>query len=318
MTWSNLASLLRTILYGWTVSLWRLLRWLHGKIHREPAGEHDHRPPARSDCVPIDHPAFVRPDPLLYSQRYLLDRGLAVTWDNPDITLFKAGVPVSSSELEPATTYDVNVRVWNNSLEAPVVGMPVRLSFLDFGVGTEPIPIASATVDVGVKGSPGQPGFVSVPWTTPATPGHYCLQALLDPADDVDRSNNIGQENTNVVEAQSPATFTFTLRNNTKRERTYRFETDAYEVPERPPCDGEAPDPKSLLDRHRRGRHPVPGGFDVRIDPATPTLPPGAAVTITVTVDPPAEFNGRQGINVNAFHGQGFAGGVTLTTVKAP
>jgi hypothetical protein len=316
MFWSTVVSLLRTMLFGWVGSLLEFLKRLH-KTRMEKM-EPEHRPPARTDCVPIDHPAFVRPDPLLYSQRQLLAQGLAVTWDNPDITLFKAGVPVSSAELEPNTTYDVSARIWNNSPEAPVVEMPVRLSFLDFGVGTEPIPIASGRVDVGVKGSAGAPGFVSIPWTTPATPGHYCLQVLLDPADDSDTSNNLGQENTDVVEAHSPATFTFTLRNDTRRERNYRFETDGYAIPQRETCTGDPPDTKRLLERHRRADHPVPAGFAVQISPPTPTLAAGAATAITVTVEPPAGFAGRQPINVNAFHEQGFAGGVTLTTVKGP
>jgi hypothetical protein len=311
----TVVSLFRTILYGWAISLSRVLKELKRR-HEKPVPGTEHRPTARTDCVTIDNPAFVRPDPLLYSQRYLLDRGLAVTWDNPDISLSKGGVPVSSGELEPATTYEVTARIWNNSLEAPVIAMPVHLSFLDFGVGTEPIPVASGTVDVGVKGSPGQPGFVTIPWTTPATPGHFCLQVLLDPADDVDRSNNLGQENTNVVAAQSPAAFAFTLRNGTPQARSYRFEIDAYEVPQRPPCTDAPPDEAVLIERHRRGRHPVAEGFDVQVAPATPTLEPGAAVTVTVTVDPPAGFEGRQPINVNAFHDLGFVGGVTLTTVK--
>jgi hypothetical protein len=316
MFWSTLVSLLRTVLFGWVGSLRRFLKFLHQT--RMEKMEPEHRPPAPTNCVPVDHPAFVRPDPLLYSQRQLLAQGLAVTWDNPDITLFKAGAPVNSGELEPSTTYDVSARIWNNSLEAPVVEMPVRLSYLDFGIGTEPIPISSATVDVGVKGSAGQPGFVSIPWTTPPTPGHYCLQVLLDPADDTDPSNNLGQENTNVVEAHSPATFTFTLRNDTRRERTYRFELDGYEIPQREPCTGDPPNPKRLLERHRHEHHPVPAGFAVQIAPATPTLAAGAEATITVTVEPPAGFHGRQPVNVNAFHEQGLAGGVTLTTVKEP
>lgn len=316
MIWSTLVSFLRTILYGWAIALWRLLALLLQRP-APPAAPHEHRP-TRSGCVPIDHPAFVRPDPLIYSQQYLMAKGLAVTWDNPDITLFRGGVPVSSADLEPATTYEVRARVWNNSLEAPVVGMPVRLSYLDFGVGTEPIPISSATVDVGVKGSPGQPGVVSMLWTTPATPGHYCLQVLLDPADDLDRSNNLGQENTDVAPAQSPAAFTFTLRNGTRRSRRYHFELDAYEIPRLPRCrDGER-DATPPSERHGREHHPVPGGFAVQVEPPTPTIEPGAAVTIAVTVDPPAGFLGHQAINVNVFHEQGFAGGVTLTTVKEP
>jgi hypothetical protein len=234
------------------------------------------------------------------------------------MTLFRGGTPASSSDLDPGTTYDVRVRVWNNSLEAPVIAMPVHLSFLGFGVGTEPIPVASATVDVGVKGSADQPRFVSIPWTTPVTPGHYCLQALLDPVDDLDRSNNLGQENTNVAAAHSPATFTFALRNDTRRARTYRFELDGYELPPVRPCADDRTDPARRLERHRLADHPLPEGFEVQVTPATPTLDAGDAVTITVSVEPPAAFQGRRSINVNAFHQQGFAGGVTLTVVKEP
>jgi hypothetical protein len=312
-----LLGLLRTILYGWAISLRQVLKRLH-EPHPKPLVGPEGRPLAQTGCVPIDHPSFVRPDPLLYSQQHLLDRGLAVTWDNPDITLSKGGVPVSSANLEPATTYEVTSRIWNNSLEAPVIAMPVHLSYLDFGIGTEPIPIASSTVDVGVKGSAGQPGFVSIPWTTPPTPGHYCLQVQLDPVDDSDPSNNLGQENTDVVEAQSPATFTFTLRNDSDLARTYRFEVDGYEIPPLRPCGERRPADAVLLDAHRRDRHPVPDDFTVEIAPPTPTLDPGAAVAITVTVEPPAGFHGRQPINVNAFYGRRLAGGLTLTTVKEP
>lgn len=310
---STLPSLIRTAIYGWIYSLCELLKLLCRR-RRMPKGP-EHRP-TESGCVKIDHPAFVRPDPLIYSQQYLMAQGLAVTWDNPDITLFKAGVPVDSGSLEPSTTYEVQARIWNNSLEAPVVNMPVRLSFLDFGIGTEPIFVGSTNVDVGVKGSIDQPGFASVQWTTPTTPGHFCLQVLLEPADDLEPANNLGQENTNVVAAQSPAEFKFTLRNNTRRARKYRFEADAYQIPLLPRCEDTMPAGPGRLRFHHRGQHPVPEGFVVQIDPLAPTLTPGESVTITVTVDPPAGFAGRQPINVNAFHERGFAGGVTLTCLK--
>jgi hypothetical protein len=126
LMFSTLLAMLRTLAYGWVVALVRLLKLLH---RTGPSREDRDQRASRTDCVPIDHPTFVRPDPLLlYSQRSLLDQGLAVTWDNPDIILFKAGVPVSSGKLEPATTYDVQARVWNNSLEAPVINMSVQLS----------------------------------------------------------------------------------------------------------------------------------------------------------------------------------------------
>ena len=77
-----------------------------------------------------------RPDPMIYSQQYLMSKGLAVTWQNPDIHLELGGVPVDSSDLKPNTTYDVIARIWNNALDAVVVNMPVDFSFPSFGIGT--------------------------------------------------------------------------------------------------------------------------------------------------------------------------------------
>jgi hypothetical protein len=306
--------LFRALLFGWVLSLADLFRVVKALLRARKKRAEEPQPPIH--CFPVDHPAFVRPDPLMYSQRSLLAQGLAVTWDNPDIVLFRNGVPVSSSELETSTTYDVQVRVWNNSLEAPVVNMPVHLSYLDFGIGTEPIPVGSTKIDIGVKGSPNQPAFSFVPWTTPPTPGHFCLQVLLDPADDLDFSNNLGQENTDVAQATSPAVFSFTLRNNTKRPRQYRFELDGYEIPPQPDCGSPGAARDAILERHRRASHPVPAGFTVTITPNAPALAPGGQSVIQVSVDPPGGFTGRQPINVNCFHDGSFAGGVTLIVTK--
>jgi hypothetical protein len=306
----SLIEVLRTILYGWIVALLTLLRALFRRP-KDDRSERDRRA-ARSPCVPIDDPAFVRPDPLLYSQQHLMALGLAVTWDNPDIVLFHNGMPVPSHALQPDTVYDVRSRIWNDSFDAPVINMAVHLSYLDFGIGTTPIPVATATgVDVGVKGSATQPAFVSIPWRTPAQPGHYCLQVLLDPVDDRDGTNNLGQENTDVGAAHSPASFTFTLHNGTRREHRYRFDVNAYELRREPCRKGE--DARHRLERHRRGNHPLPAGWSVAIAPEHPSLAPGASTPIQVTVTPPAGFVGAQRVNVDAFTEAGPAGGVTLT-----
>jgi hypothetical protein len=153
----TLISLVRTLLYGWIASLiklWRALRDLCRAVHQRPK---ETKPGVT--CFPIDHPAFMRPDPLLYSQQLLIAKGLAVTWGNPDISLSKGG-------LEASTTYDVHVRVRNNSLETPVVHMPVRLSYLDFGIGTGPIAIGSAHIDTtaGWLALPLTPTSIAAEW----------------------------------------------------------------------------------------------------------------------------------------------------------
>ncbi len=40
---------------------------------------------------------------MIYDQWYLMSLGIALTWDNPDIQLFKGGVRVSSDSLDPDT-----------------------------------------------------------------------------------------------------------------------------------------------------------------------------------------------------------------------
>lgn len=280
------------------------------------------RKAAKSRCVPIEDPAYVRPDPLIYSQYYLAAHGLNYSWDNPDIGLYLNGSPVSSHDLAAGTTYDVVVRVWNASPDCPVVAMPVHLSYLSFGVGTVSNLIGTKHVDVGVKGGTSNPAFVSIPWRTPDDAGHYCLQVLLDPVDDLEYGNNLGQENTDVAAAHSPATFSFTLRNDTKEEHEYRFAVDAYKIGEPRPC-SEQP---SISDQYptapHKGDHPLPAGWTVDLAPASPTLVPGAAVLITATVTPPMGFTGSQVINVHAYyreyHEDRLAGGVTVTVTTEP
>ena len=222
-----------------------------------------------------------------------------MTWDNPDIQLYLNGVPVSSSALQPGTTYEVVAQVWNNSTQAPVVNMPVAFSFLEFGVGTVSVPIGTTNIDLGVKGGPNCPAPATMSWTTPTTPGHYCLQVQLQPVDDSNTQNNLGQENTDVVAAHSSAVFVFTLRNSSDRSRTYNFQVDAYILGTPDPCNGSGnpeQDRRARLARHQRGSQPVPGGWQVKIDPEVPSLTPGQSTPITVTATPPGGFQQAQRI----------------------
>jgi hypothetical protein len=302
---------LKTLLYGWVVALRDLCRRLHQIVWRKGG----RKQPSPHRCAPIDDPAFVRPDPTIYDQYYLTSLGLAVTWDNPDIQLYLNGSPVSSDSLLSGTTYEVVAQIWNNSTDAPVVGLPVDFSFLEFGVSTVSVPIGSTSIDLGVKGGANCPSYATMSWTTPTTPGHYCLQVQLQPVDDSNSLNNLGQENTNVGTAHSPAAFTFRLRNDTRQRQTYRFELDAY-VPGTPdPCgpSDSAEDRRARLARHRRGAHPLPPGWQVTVVPPSPTLDPGDSLIVNVTASPPPGSTGNQVINVNAFHSGGLAGGITLT-----
>ncbi len=299
--------------------------------------------PARCSprCAVIRPDVYKRADPLIYSQKYLMEQGLAVTWDNPDIQLFFNGSPVSSSDLQVDTEYDVVATVYNNSLDGPAVGLPVHFSFQSFGVGAVLTPIGTTVVDLPVKGAPGHPVAAKQVWRTPATAGHYCLKVDLEWFDDANPKNNMGQENTNVGIAQSPAVFVFPVRNEDTIPKRIRMTVDTYTIPasldcrKRPekkeserqnpeknrknvfiPVTEEAANWTLARVRHDIAAFPVPAGWSVTIEPAQFSLAPGAAQQVTVRIDPPDAFRGEKAFNINALHGTDVLGGVTLTVRK--
>jgi hypothetical protein len=315
--------LVRALFIGWLTALIQLLRSLVSLCRsRRGLSDDQKREQRRSKtrCVPIHDPAYVRPDPMIYDQYYLMANGFSVTWDNPDFAIFRGGVLVNAHDLQPDTDYDVVVRVWNRSTDCPVVMMPVHLSYLSFGVQTLSHPIATRPVDIGAKGTATNPGFVQFGWRTPPTKGHYCLQALLDPVADIEFGNNLGQHNTDVVSAHSPATFTFDLRNNTSDRKTYSFRVDAYALGPIGPCT----DDQEALKRRQaanRGDLPLPDGWVIDVSPANPAVNALQVIPIQVTVTPPLGFVGQQTVNVHTFMDDNGAGrpvgGVTVTVTAS-
>ena len=286
-------------------------------------------------CIDIPASEYKRPDPLLYAQFFLMQQGLAVTWDNPDIQLYDGSLPVSSSSLVPDHDYDVVVRVWNNSYYAPAASLPVYLSFLDFGVGMTSNPIGKTYVDLGVKGSSHCPAFAKIKWHTPKVSGHYCLQAILDWPDDANPDNNLGQENTNVGTMHSPAAFTFQVRNDATITRNFELETDMYRLPKPkqcPPQDGIAKGRDKRTSRLKESRmrwnkaleeqghvlFPVTPEWKVKIEPETFTLNANQVITVKVEIEyKKGEFSGRRPFNINCFASgphqkRKLTGGVTL------
>jgi len=266
--------------------------------------------------------AYRQPDPLIYSQQYLQALALAVTWDNPDIhleLLAAPGVPVDSHSLKPDTAYVVVARIWNGATTAPAVGLPVKVSYLEFGIGTTRHDVGMTKVDLPVKGAVGCPAFAHVGWRTPVQPGHYCLQVELFWDDDANPANNMGQHNTDVKPLNSPhAAFTFPLRNDGPARRAVTLHVDSYRIPDLEPCEAEGDGNDGgnhrhvLLDRHQRAAWPVPPGWEVVVHPSEAVLAPGETVTATVDITAPDGYRGRQVLNVHADSGPDLIGGVTL------
>jgi hypothetical protein len=218
-----------------------LLRKACWTIGAAPKGSGSEGHPS-SRGVDIPPHTYKRPDPMIYSQVYLMSKGVAVTWDNPDIQLFDGGgAAVPSHGLTPGTKYEIRATIWNGSTDAPAVNVLVRFYFLSFGAGTVRNYIGETYVDVRVKGSPLGPAGARIPWTTPPA-GHYCIQVELHWIDDANPLNNLGQENVDVKKLNSPnATFTFPVRNTSARPRILALRADSYAIPSRIRCPREQP-----------------------------------------------------------------------------
>jgi hypothetical protein len=262
-------------------------------------------------CQPCP-PALKRPDPFIYSQSYLTSLGYPVTWDNPDIFLFKGSSVVDPHELKASTPYTVVARIWNASVDVPVVGLAVRFSYLSFGMGTQSHAIGTSFTDLNAKGLPGCPAFAYMTWTTPAQLGHYCLQALLEPPDDSNWLNNLGQRNTDVAQPQSPAVFEFAVGNHAgPRSRRVRLAVDSYVIPPLPRC--EESGVEATRQREIAKVAPsMPEGWIVALAPSEFEVDPGEEKPVQAAITAPPGFSGAMSFNVTAFDDVGCVGGVTL------
>jgi len=292
------------------------------------------RPPRDGCCLHLPPTAYKRPDPLIYDQYYLMAQGLAVTWDNPDINLQDMnGNPVSADDLNPDTDYQVFITVYNNSYEAPAVGLPIFLSYLSFGIGTTSTPIGVTTVNLSVKGGANCPATTPQPiiWHTPTIPGHYCLQALLVWSDDANPFNNLGQKNTHVGKLQSPVVSSVEVRNQAGVLRHFELEADMYQLPTLPPCSDQPPPPRTggryaeskarweaALRTQGYGLFPVSPDWNLSINPSSFDLAANASISVSVSIDRASgSFIGAQPFNIHGFTSVAgrprvLVGGVTL------
>jgi hypothetical protein len=238
-----------------------------------------------------------------------------VSWDNPDIVLFRNGVIVPEGNLLPNTEYEIVATIWNNSFDAPVVGMTVDFSFLSFGTGTTLHSIGTKVINLGVKGGINHPAH--------ATAGHYCIQVDLKWTDDLNPSNNMGQNNVDVVSTQSPATLKFDLRNQTGTQATYTFQIDTYVLPTLKDCEerltrrSNEEKWKVIQDLHDRSKHKIPPDWTVTVSPPTIKLNAAEEVSIEVSIEPPHSFKGTKAFNIHTLLENGtFMGGVTVYVSK--
>lgn len=152
-------------------------------------------------CVYIPEKIINRPDPCIYSQFLLMQLDQPVTWDNPDVKIFKDGVEQYTYDLTVDTKYDIEITVHNSSREKEAHMTKVDVQWIEFGAGAQiRHPISTIMTNV-----PLYPGVskVNTQWQTPASPGHYCIEVELEHPEDGNPSNNRGWNNTQVKAAES-------------------------------------------------------------------------------------------------------------------
>jgi hypothetical protein len=235
----GLEALKRLCRLFWLLILF-LLRRLLCIIRRDCKKGEEENP--RDGCLDVPPDVARRPDPCLYSQRYLMAQGLAVTWDNPDIVVTELSGTPASLPLDPDRDYLVRGTIHNASFD-PAIGVSVRCFVRAWGVDFDdrvPVEVddggqpAVRIVHIGAWGQ----AIAVFKWRTPnVDKGHYCLTVeCFHPADRVP-GNNVGQENTDVLRTAKAGTslkVVVPFFNRQRDVRAFRMMIDAYEIPAAP------------------------------------------------------------------------------------
>lgn len=229
------------------VILLRLWEWLLEFLKRKNLYPEEKKEP----CGRLPEAIIRRPDPCIYSQRLLQSQGLPVTWNNPDIWVARADNPgnieLDSYHLIEDTDYIVSVRVHNASTD-PAIGVRVRLNYRPWSFNSPDL-VPLETDAIGnevfrfVDVAPMSSKIAQFNWhTPPLEPNqekrHFCIQASLFHPMDINTSNNMGQENTNVYKSPNPGyvqpgqeiVIEVPLFNYAREVQNFRFEATVYEV----------------------------------------------------------------------------------------
>ncbi len=275
-------------------------------------------------CVYFPERIINRPDPCIYSQFFLMQLQLPVTWDNPDVAILLGGVEQFTYDLTANTEYDVAITVHNSSPEKDALATRVDVRWIEFGAGG-PIrhPVASRTVDV--PRWPGT-GVVHVPWRTPATPGHFCLEVELTHPMDGNPANNLGWNNTQVRAAASEVETSIRIFNRwiagppkwALREYHGERPLPAWNVVEL------TVDSYAFRDAYGRDADPDvmfaerPPAWPARIEPHIfHFMPEETFRDIKLIVDAPAGPGAAERFNVTARQGGSPLGGVTVVVTRS-
>ena len=196
-----------------TVDLTVPANYPHGLVNMYACGVTSHRKAVRIFQVRDKNPV----DLWTYDQRnsstWTVHPGDNPTWNSPDIQLYDSNNnPVASNNLVFGQTYTVRVNVRNQAAFA-AQGANIVFKWENYGAGGPWQ--ALATVPTAVAANP--PGLtVAQTNFQPQATGHLCLQVNIEHLEDIDTTNNTGQENLHVGYSSSPAEACFKVWNLTK------------------------------------------------------------------------------------------------------
>jgi hypothetical protein len=278
-------------------------------------------------CVYFPERIINRPDPCIYDQFLLMQFGLPVTWDNPDVAIFLKGVKQYTYNLTVNTTYDIAITVHNSSSQKPADNTQVAVRWVEFGAGG----LIRHPIDNLIANVPVWPGtdVVQTKWTTPPNPGHYCIEVQLSHPNDANPANNLGWNNTLVFAAHSQAQAPVRIFNRwvegrppvedgrgpaeeaTRRQvpwNVVEVTVDSYVFHD---AYGGDVDPKVMFAQR-------PSAWPARVEPSTFAFSSGEAYRdILLIVDAPSGPGHPENFNVTATQGGLTLGGVTVTVTRS-
>jgi hypothetical protein len=241
-------NLVKLFLSGWKLIIERLLE-LVKKLYRcirKLLAKHKKEKDNVVDvcCLKLPDNIRAQPDPYIYSQEWLMKRGFAVTWDNPDFRIIEdaTGNVADRLQLKPDTVYRIRVTIHNNSIMA-AINTQLSISIGPFGISSGTI-IGSAVINnITIAGFGST--TAEFKWLTPNSVGHICLRATIYHIDDANPFNNTGQHNTVIKEAAKDK-IVFTIRNKFRTAENIYFKFDTYQLP------AEVSLPKTMEERNSK------------------------------------------------------------------
>jgi hypothetical protein len=144
-------------------------------------------------------------------------------WDNPEIELYNEDDnPVSSKELVALEKYTVHARV-HNGTDFDAQNVKVTFRWADCGVGQSDKVWKDIGDPVDIDVEAHSTENAEVKWA-PEKTGHICVKVFIYHAEDINGSNNSGQENCKVGETSSPAKLSFYVWNPTSEPAMVHLE----------------------------------------------------------------------------------------------